>query len=138
YSCPGRRPERFAAHSNSFPGNSFRWTGYGAAGWRRQWPAPRDWRHAHARRTSAIVAVLGIAGTVGVFVAMLSLARGFKATLVASGAADNAIIMRAGATSEMMSGIKLEDVKILQDAPCIARGSDTPLVTSEVVVVAPF
>jgi len=95
-------------------------------------------RSVKARWTSAIVAVLGIAGTVGVFVAMLSLARGFKATLVASGSADNAIIMRAGATSEMMSGIALEQVKILQDAPGIARGNEGPLVTAEVVVVAPF
>jgi putative ABC transport system permease protein len=95
-------------------------------------------RSVKARWTSAIVAVLGIAGTVGVFVAMLSLARGFKATLVASGSADNAIIMRAGATSEMMSGIALEQVKIMQDAPGIARGNEGPLVTSEVVVVAPF
>ncbi len=96
-------------------------------------------RSVKARWTSAIVAVLGIAGTVGVFVAMLSLARGFKATLVASGSEDNAIIMRAGATSEMMSGVALDQVKILQDAPGVARGVDgAPLVTSEVVVVAPF
>lgn len=95
-------------------------------------------RSVKARWTSSIVAVLGIAGTVGVFVAMLSLARGFRATLVSSGSPDNAIVMRAGATSEMMSGIKLEDIKILQDAPGVARASDTPLVTSEVVVVAPF
>jgi putative ABC transport system permease protein len=96
-------------------------------------------RSVKARWTSAIVAVLGIAGTVGVFIAMLSLARGFKATLVASGSADNAIIMRAGATSEMMSGVALDQVKILQDAPGVARGTDgAPLVTSEVVVIAPF
>jgi putative ABC transport system permease protein len=96
-------------------------------------------RSVKARWTSAIVAVLGIAGTVGVFVAMLSLARGFKATLVASGSEDNAIIMRAGATSEMMSGVALDQVKILQDAPGVARGTDgAPLVTSEVVVIAPF
>jgi putative ABC transport system permease protein len=95
-------------------------------------------RSVKARWTSSIVAVLGIAGTVGVFVAMLSLARGFRATLVASGSADNAIAMRAGATSEMMSGIKLEDVKILQDAPGVAHIGDVPQVTSEVVVVAPF
>jgi putative ABC transport system permease protein len=95
-------------------------------------------RSVKARWTSSIVAVLGIAGTVGVFVAMLSLARGFRATLVSSGSADNAIVMRAGATSEMMSGIPLEEVKILQDAPGVARNSDVPLVTSEVVVVAPF
>ena len=102
-------------------------------------PVVYNIRSVKARWTSAIVAVLGIAGTVGVFVAMLSLARGFKATLVASGAADNAIIMRAGATSEMMSGVALDQVKILQDAPGVARGTDgSPLVTSEVVVVAPF
>jgi putative ABC transport system permease protein len=102
-------------------------------------PVVYNFRSVKARWTSAIVAVLGIAGTVGVFVAMLSLARGFKATLVASGAADNAIIMRAGATSEMMSGVALDQVKILQDAPGVARGADGgPLVTSEVVVVAPF
>jgi putative ABC transport system permease protein len=95
-------------------------------------------RSVKARWTSSIVAVLGIAGTVGVFVAMLSLARGFRATLVSSGSPDNAIVMRAGATSEMMSGIKLEDIKILQDAPGVAHASDAPLVTSEVVVVAPF
>jgi putative ABC transport system permease protein len=46
--------------------------------------------------------------------------------------------MRAGATSEMMSGIPLEHIKIMQDAPGVARGDAGPLVTSEVVVVAPF
>src|SRR4030081_2459628 len=101
-------------------------------------PIIYNFRSVTARWTSAIVAVLGIAGTVGVFIAMLSLARGFRATLVASGSSDNAIIMRAGATSEMMSGIPLEHIKILQDAPGVARGSAGPLVTSEVVVVAPF
>ena len=101
-------------------------------------PFVYNFRSVTARWTSSIVAVLGIAGTVGVFVAMLSLARGFRATLVASGSEDNAIVLRAGATSEMMSGIKLEDIKILQDAPGVARSSDAPLVTSEVVVVAPF
>ena len=95
-------------------------------------------RSVKARWTSAIVAVLGIAGTVGVFVAMLSLARGFRATLVSSGSADNALVLRSGATSEMTGGIYLDAVKIIQDAPGIARGSEGPLVTSEVVLVAPI
>jgi putative ABC transport system permease protein len=81
---------------------------------------------------------MGIAGTVGVFIAMLSLARGFRATLISSGSEDNAILMRAGATSEMMSGVGLDSVKIIQDAPGVARSSEGPLVTSEVVVIAPF
>jgi putative ABC transport system permease protein len=101
-------------------------------------PVIYNFRSVKARWTSAIVAVLGIAGTVGVFVAMLSLARGFKATLVSSGSADNAMVMRAGATSEMTGGVGIDAVKILQDAPGIARSSDGPLVTPEVVLVAPI
>ncbi len=95
-------------------------------------------RSVRARWTSTIVAVLGIAGTVGVFVAMLSLARGFKATLVASGSPDNALIMRAGSSSEMMGGITLDSIKVIQDAPGIARGSNGPLITQDVVGVMPI
>ena len=95
-------------------------------------------RSVRARWTSTIVAVLGIAGTVGVFVAMLSLARGFKATLVASGSRDNALVLRAGSPSEMMGGVTLESVKVIQDGPGIARDSNGPLVTQEVVGVMPF
>lgn len=95
-------------------------------------------RSVRARWTSTIVAVLGIAGTVGVFVAMLSLARGFKATLVASGSRDNALVLRAGSPSEMMGGVTLESVKVIQDAPGIARDANGPLVTQEVVGVMPF
>jgi ABC-type lipoprotein release transport system permease subunit len=46
-------------------------------------PVVYNLRSVKERWTSAVVAVLGIAGTVGVFIAMLSLAFGFKATLVA-------------------------------------------------------
>lgn len=95
-------------------------------------------RSVKARWTSAIVAVVGIAGTVGVFVAMLSLARGFKATLVSSGSPDNAIVMRAGATSEMTGGVGIDTVKIMQDKPGIALSADGPLMTPEIVLVAPI
>jgi putative ABC transport system permease protein len=100
-------------------------------------PVSYNFRSIRARWTSTIVAVLGIAGTVGVFVAMLSLARGFKATMVASGSPDNALVMRAGSPSEMMGGITLESIKVIQDAPGIARGSNGPLITQEVVGVMP-
>ena len=101
-------------------------------------PISYNFHSVRARWTSTIVAILGIAGTVGVFVAMLSLARGFRATLVASGSPGNALVMRAGATSEMMGGITLDSVKVMQDAPGIARDESGPLVTQEVVGVVPF
>lgn len=102
-------------------------------------PISYNFRSIRARWTSTIVAILGIAGTVGVFVAMLSLARGFRATLVASGSPGNALVMRAGSTSEMMGGITLDSVRIAQDEPGVARDtSGQPLVTQEVVGVIPI
>src|SRR5438876_6839095 len=101
-------------------------------------PIAYNFRSIRVRWASAVVAVLGIAGTVGVFIAMLSLARGFRATLVSSGSADNALITRAGATSEMTSGVSLDSVKIIQDAPGIARGAGGSLLTPEAVLMAPI
>ena len=102
-------------------------------------PISYNFRSIRARWTSTIVAILGIAGTVGVFVAMLSLARGFRATLVASGSPDDALVMRAGSTSEMMGGITLDSIKLVQDKPGVLRdASGQPLVTQEVVGVVPI
>jgi len=89
-----------------------------------------------ARWRTTIVAILGVAGTVGVFVAMLSLAKGFEATLVTSGSAGNALVRRVGATSEIDSVVNLEQLRVIEDAPEVARGPEGPLVCPEVVVVA--
>ena len=101
-------------------------------------PVVYNVRSVRARWMSALVAVLGIAGTVGVFVAVLSLARGFQATLVSSGSSSNAIILRQGSGNEMSGAVSLDQVKIVQDKPGVARNANGPLVTPEVVVVAAF
>lgn len=99
-------------------------------------PLAYNVRSLRVRWSSTVIAVLGIAGTVGVFVAMLALAKGFKATLVSSGSARNAIVSRAGSTSEMMSAVSVDHIKIIQDAPGVERGASGPELSPEVVVVA--
>jgi putative ABC transport system permease protein len=89
-----------------------------------------------ARWNTTVVAILGIAGTVGVFVAMLALARGFQAALVSSGSPQNALVRRAGATSEIDSLVTLEQLRVIEDAPEVAKDAGGPLVSAEVVVVA--
>ena len=101
-------------------------------------PVIYNLRSVRARWTSAIVAILGIAGTVSVFVAMMSLARGFKMTLVSSGSTQNALVRRAGSTSEIDGAVSLEQVKVIEDAPGVARSELGPLVSAEVVVIAAF
>jgi putative ABC transport system permease protein len=95
-------------------------------------------RSVFKRWPSAVVAILGVAGTVGVFVAMLALAQGFRATLVASGSPGNAIVLRAGSDSETVSAVTLEELRTIGDAPGVARDGRGPLASGEVVVIAAF
>lgn len=101
-------------------------------------PVVYNLRSVRARWISAVVAVFGIAGTVGVFVAMLSLARGFQSTLISSGSATNALVLRAGADTEMSGSVTLDQVRVIEDAAGVARSANGPLVSPEVVVVAAF
>jgi putative ABC transport system permease protein len=101
-------------------------------------PLAYNVRSLRVRWTSTVVAVLGITGTVGIFVAMLALAKGFRATLVSSGSPRNAIIRRAGATSEMESAVTTDQVHVIEDMPGVARKGSEPLVSPENVVVAAF
>jgi putative ABC transport system permease protein len=93
-------------------------------------------RSARERWMSSVVAVVGIAGTVGVFIAMLALARGFRATLVSSGLPQNAVVLRGGSSAEMGSVMTIDEVRIVEDAPQVARTGGTALVSPEVVVIA--
>lgn len=102
-------------------------------------PISYNLRSVAARWKTATVAILGIAGTVGVFVAMLAMARGFQATLISSGSTTNAMIRRAGASSEMDSGVSLEQARVVADADQVARNAaNIPLSCPEVVVIGAF
>jgi putative ABC transport system permease protein len=90
-------------------------------------PVVYNVRSAQERWMSSLVAIIGIAGTVGVFVAMLALARGFRATLVASGLPENAIVQRGGSGTEMGSIMGIDTVRVVEDAPQVARDGSVPL-----------
>src|SRR4029453_15944514 len=93
-------------------------------------------RSIRARLGSSAVAVIGIAGVVLVFVAVLSIAEGVAATMKASGDPNLALILRAGSDTEMTSGLGGDSVRVIQDAPGIARdGSGNPLTSPELFVV---
>jgi putative ABC transport system permease protein len=102
-------------------------------------PLSYNVRSVIARWKAAVVSVLGIAGTVGVFIAMLAMAKGFQTTLISSGSTSNAIIRRAGAASEMDSGVSLDQVRVISDAAQVARNANgEPLTSPEMVVIGAF
>ena len=87
------------------------------------------------RPVSSIMTALGVALVVGVFIAMLALANGFKMALVRTGSPDNVIVLRKGADSELSSGISRDNAEIIAALPQIAAASDgSPLVSPEVFV----
>src|SRR5262245_17657656 len=83
------------------------------------------------RKGSAITAAVGIAGVVAVFVGVLSIAAGFRAAMTVSGADDIALVLRTGADTEMTSGLSREEVRLVTDAPGIARNTNGPLTSAE-------
>lgn len=88
------------------------------------------------RPVSTAMTALGVALVVAVFVAMLALANGFRATLVKTGSPDNVIVLRRGATSEMESGLPRESARLIAADPRIAADSaGRPLLSSETFVV---
>src|SRR5207248_5304223 len=63
------------------------------------------------------------------------IAQGFRTTLVASGSAANAIVLRRGATAETTSAVLRTDVPIVESLPQVARAPDgRPLASPELIV----
>ena len=91
------------------------------------------------RPASTLLTALGIALVVAVFIGMLALANGFRAALTRTGSAQNVLVLRRGADSELSSGLDRESVNILASSPHIASGTDgKPMVSPEVYVLIPL
>ncbi|WP_243038969.1 ABC transporter permease [Dyella sedimenti] len=89
------------------------------------------------RLGSSAVIVIGIAGVVGVLVALLAMGEGYAETLRKSGSADTAIVMRGSSASEVMSVLDHDSVVLIPQAPGIARDAKgQPVASPELVVAA--
>lgn len=87
------------------------------------------------RLGSSVVAIVGIAGVVVVFVSVLSIAQGFRAAMTTAGDPRTAIVLRSGTDSEMSSGLSREQTQIVKDAPGLTRGADGPIASAELFVI---
>lgn len=87
------------------------------------------------RKGASAAAVVGIAGVVSVFVAVLSIAEGFKKTLTSTASPDTAIVLRAGADSEMSSGLGRESTQIIKEARGVRVDNGRPVASAELYVI---
>jgi putative ABC transport system permease protein len=83
---------------------------------------------------SSSVIVIGIAGVVAVILSVFGLTRSLQGALIATGSAERAIVLRAGATGEISSTLLVDAVATIKDAPGIVRGDDgKPAATADFV-----
>lgn len=93
-------------------------------------------RNLWTRRLTTLLTAGGMALVVFVFATVLMLEEGLRATLVQTGAWDNAVVIRRSAGAEVQSSIDRDQAAIVASAPEIAHGADgEPVVSKEVVVL---
>ncbi|HEV3182836.1 MAG TPA: ABC transporter permease [Steroidobacteraceae bacterium] len=89
------------------------------------------------RWAPSLVIVIGLAGVVAVFTALLAMATGFESTLKATGRSDAALILRGGSDAELNSAFDRDSADLIKQEPGIAAGADgKPLASAELMVIA--
>lgn len=85
----------------------------------------------------SLVIVVGLAGVVAVFTALLAMAEGFQSTLQSTGRADVALVLRGGSSAELNSGLSREQATLIKQAPGVRQDNDgRPLASAEMIVIA--
>ncbi len=94
-------------------------------------------RNIPQRLGTSLVIVIGIAGVVGVLVALLAMGEGFRATLAGTGTDDRAIVLREGANAELSSGLTREQADLIKRLPGVRRDAGgEPIASAELLVIA--
>jgi len=98
-------------------------------------PFSYSFRNLLTRRLTTALTAGGMALVVFVFAAVLMLAAGLEATLVATGSPDNAVVLRAGSESEVQSGIDRDQASVIASQPEIANGVNGDALAAKELVV---
>ena len=93
-------------------------------------------RNVWARRLTTALTAGGLALVVFVFAAMLMLDAGLKQTLVTTGEADNVVLIRKGAETEIQSAITRDQAAAMEMHPAVAMNKEgRPMASREAVVL---
>ncbi|QGZ42979.1 ABC transporter permease [Pseudoduganella flava] len=93
-------------------------------------------RNLWTRRLTTALTAAGLALVVFVFATVLMLNEGLRATLVDTGEADNVVLVRRAADTEVMSGVDRAQAAVAVSHPAVALGGDgLPRASKETVVL---
>jgi len=92
-------------------------------------------RNLTTRKLTTLLTASGMALVVFVFATVLMLEEGLRKTMVETGSADNAVVIRRSAGTEVQSGIDRTQAAIVENQPEVANGSDGIRLASKEAVV---
>jgi len=99
-------------------------------------PLRYNLRNLVVRWRLTLATMLGIALVVAVFIMIMALARGLKATYISTGDPRNLLVLRKGSTAESSSQITRNEVRLIRYLDGIARDdSGEPLASPEILVL---
>jgi len=99
-------------------------------------PISYNLRNLMVRKTTTVLTALGVGLTVAVLVAVLALVEGLRSSFEASGRPLNVLVMRKGATAELLSVVTRSNFQDFKYKPGIARDPNgKPLASLEMVTI---
>jgi putative ABC transport system permease protein len=87
-------------------------------------PLKYNVRNLFVRRVSTGMTAAGIALVVAVFVIVMAMVAGLRATIADTGSPDNLVVLRKGATTETYSSLSVDQFNALKFLPAIRREPD--------------
>ena len=98
-------------------------------------PLSYSFRSIFRRKFTAFATAFGLGLVVFVFAAVLMVAGGVQKTLKSTGSPKNAILLRKGSTSELVSGLSREAAKTFAADPSVAQAGGKPVASPELFVI---
>ena len=98
-------------------------------------PLAYNLRNLRVRFTTTVMTALGVALTVAVLLGILALVNGLAQALAVTGHPRQILVLRQGATSELVSAVTEEQYQALETVSGIERLEGEPLISHEIVSV---
>jgi putative ABC transport system permease protein len=102
-------------------------------------PISYNVRNVRSRWEVSLLAVIGIALVVTVFIALLAMRSGFILALRSTGSPENAIVIQRGSASELTSWVPIDHRnKVVVDPRVAVDASGRPMASPEIIVVGAY
>nr|WP_320132500.1 ABC transporter permease [uncultured Holophaga sp.] len=98
-------------------------------------PLRYNWRSLWQRKVGTLSTAAAIAVVVGIFVVVLSLARGISRAFISSGRSDQALLIRPNSRTELGSTVDRDQARIIRVHPLVVQDAQGPLASAECFVV---